>query len=335
MARKEIRHRQHRRRIPDSPINEVERSVPRERRLISWPSIRIESRRFGIARRACPIGTRPRRSTGRWTDRQANHGARAAAFERTGTRKTPRAGRSTRRSITRCGLRPWAGPPWTTNNVRPVLQIDAVPGGGLHRKPGPDMTQFDCARSQHFAVRPTAALPRRLAADMQNADCILIMGSNMAECHPVAFRWVMKAKTRLEESLHARFTPDPSTPDLGDGEYPCGQCEPAAIFTPFCALIRYAIEQYDLLLAQPAAQRDQRAKFFLTITWSTTPTRPRSSPRIFAIPMKTASSRGSRRPSALRQLQMAHEFEPPRSNRCRHRVLFGGCWKAGWTPSRG
>ena len=41
--------------------------------------------------------------------------------------------------------------------------------------------------------------PRRcdvVSADLENADSILIMGSNMAECHPVAFRWVMQAKTR-------------------------------------------------------------------------------------------------------------------------------------------
>jgi formate dehydrogenase major subunit len=33
--------------------------------------------------------------------------------------------------------------------------------------------------------------------DLKNSDSILIMGSNMAECHPVAFRWVMQAKTRF------------------------------------------------------------------------------------------------------------------------------------------
>lgn len=32
--------------------------------------------------------------------------------------------------------------------------------------------------------------------DIRNSDSILIMGSNMAECHPVAFRFVMQAKTR-------------------------------------------------------------------------------------------------------------------------------------------
>src|SRR5947209_2867181 len=47
--------------------------------------------------------------------------------------------------------------------------------------------------------------------DMQHADSILIMGSNMAECHPVAFRWVIKAKTRTINPctvIHAdpRFT---------------------------------------------------------------------------------------------------------------------------------
>ena len=49
------------------------------------------------------------------------------------------------------------------------------------------------------------------AMDLKFADSILIMGSNMAECHPVAFRWVIQAKTRPEGPatvIHAdpRFT---------------------------------------------------------------------------------------------------------------------------------
>jgi len=49
------------------------------------------------------------------------------------------------------------------------------------------------------------------AMDMRHADSILIMGSNMAECHPVAFRWVIQAKTRERNPctiIHAdpRFT---------------------------------------------------------------------------------------------------------------------------------
>jgi len=43
---------------------------------------------------------------------------------------------------------------------------------------------------------------------LQNADCIVIQGSNMAECHPVGFRWVMEAKRRGATIIHVdpRFT---------------------------------------------------------------------------------------------------------------------------------
>src|SRR5215469_6664969 len=51
---------------------------------------------------------------------------------------------------------------------------------------------------------------------MQNADCILIQGSNMAECHPVGFRWVMKAKERGATIIHVdpRFTRTSAVADL-------------------------------------------------------------------------------------------------------------------------
>jgi formate dehydrogenase major subunit len=44
--------------------------------------------------------------------------------------------------------------------------------------------------------------------DLQNSDVIVIEGSNMAECHPVAFRWVMKARERGATIIHVdpRFT---------------------------------------------------------------------------------------------------------------------------------
>ena len=44
--------------------------------------------------------------------------------------------------------------------------------------------------------------------DLQNADCIVIQGSNMAECHPVGFQWVMEAKARGAKVIHIdpRFT---------------------------------------------------------------------------------------------------------------------------------
>jgi formate dehydrogenase major subunit len=38
--------------------------------------------------------------------------------------------------------------------------------------------------------------------DLVNSDCILIMGSNMAEAHPVAFPNVLKAKERGAKVIH-------------------------------------------------------------------------------------------------------------------------------------
>ena len=38
--------------------------------------------------------------------------------------------------------------------------------------------------------------------DLPNSDCILFMGSNMAEAHPVGFRWPMKAKERGATLIH-------------------------------------------------------------------------------------------------------------------------------------
>src|SRR4051812_5293044 len=37
---------------------------------------------------------------------------------------------------------------------------------------------------------------------MQNADCIVMQGSNMAECHPVGFQWIMEAKARGATVIH-------------------------------------------------------------------------------------------------------------------------------------
>jgi len=49
-----------------------------------------------------------------------------------------------------------------------------------------------------------------------NADCILIQGSNMAECHPVAFQWVVEAKARGAKVIHVdpRFTRTSALADL-------------------------------------------------------------------------------------------------------------------------
>jgi formate dehydrogenase major subunit len=52
--------------------------------------------------------------------------------------------------------------------------------------------------------------------DLQNSDCILIEGSNFAECHPVAFRFVMKAKERGATIIHVdpRFTRTSAMADI-------------------------------------------------------------------------------------------------------------------------
>ena len=52
--------------------------------------------------------------------------------------------------------------------------------------------------------------------DLSNSDCILIMGSNMAEAHPVGFRWPMKAKERGATLIHVdpRFSRTSALADL-------------------------------------------------------------------------------------------------------------------------
>jgi formate dehydrogenase major subunit len=44
--------------------------------------------------------------------------------------------------------------------------------------------------------------------DLMNSDCIVIMGSNMAENHPVGFQWVLEARERGAKVIHVdpRFT---------------------------------------------------------------------------------------------------------------------------------
>jgi formate dehydrogenase major subunit len=52
--------------------------------------------------------------------------------------------------------------------------------------------------------------------DLANSDCILFMGSNMAEAHPVGFRWPMKAKEKGATLIHVdpRFTRTSALCDL-------------------------------------------------------------------------------------------------------------------------
>jgi formate dehydrogenase major subunit len=52
--------------------------------------------------------------------------------------------------------------------------------------------------------------------DLQNADAILIMGSNMAENHPVGFQWVVEARERGGKIIHVdpRFTRTSAMADI-------------------------------------------------------------------------------------------------------------------------
>jgi formate dehydrogenase major subunit len=52
--------------------------------------------------------------------------------------------------------------------------------------------------------------------DLANSDCIVIEGSNMAECHPVGFQWVMEAKARGAKVIHVdpRFTRTSALADI-------------------------------------------------------------------------------------------------------------------------
>jgi formate dehydrogenase major subunit len=51
--------------------------------------------------------------------------------------------------------------------------------------------------------------------DLSNSDCIVIQGSNMAECHPVAYQWVTEARLRGAKVIHIdpRFTRTSATSD--------------------------------------------------------------------------------------------------------------------------
>ena len=52
--------------------------------------------------------------------------------------------------------------------------------------------------------------------DLSNADAILIMGSSMAENHPVGFQWVIEAREKGAKIIHVdpRFTRTSAMADI-------------------------------------------------------------------------------------------------------------------------
>lgn len=99
------------------------------------------------------------------------------------------------------------------------------------------------------------------AADLKHSDAILIMGSNMAECHPVAFRWVMQAKTRTVRPcvvIHAdpRFTRTSAMANL----YAPLRAGSDLVFLG--ALILFVLERHETIFTTSAERRTPRDQFF-------------------------------------------------------------------------
>ena len=119
--------------------------------------------------------------------------------------------------------------------------------------------------------------------DLANADAILIMGSSMAENHPVGFRWVLKARERGATIIHVdpRFS---RTSAMADMWLPL-RAGSDIVFLG--ALVNHVLTN---------------GLVFRECTASPIRTRPRSSATTFGIPKIWAGSSpdGIRRPGAIR-----------------------------------
>src|SRR5205823_3191921 len=98
--------------------------------------------------------------------------------------------------------------------------------------------------------------------DLRHSDSILIMGSNMAECHPVAFRWVIQAKTRTDRPcrvIHAdpRFTRTSAMADI------YAPLRAGSDIVLLGALINYVLERHEPIFRKKnAAELSEDEKFF-------------------------------------------------------------------------
>src|SRR5207302_1054402 len=96
--------------------------------------------------------------------------------------------------------------------------------------------------------------------DLKHSENILIMGSNMAECHPVAFRFVVEAKTRTTNPatvIHAdpRFTRTSALADI----YAPVRAGSDIVFLG--AIAGYVIDQLEPIFAKPPDQLTPRDRF--------------------------------------------------------------------------
>jgi formate dehydrogenase major subunit len=99
------------------------------------------------------------------------------------------------------------------------------------------------------------------AMDMKHADSIMIMGSNMAECHPVAFRWVMEARTRATDPatlIHVdpRFTRTSAMANI----YAPLRAGSDIVFLG--ALIKFMLDKHAPIFQKETSQLSPREQFF-------------------------------------------------------------------------
>jgi formate dehydrogenase major subunit len=94
-----------------------------------------------------------------------------------------------------------------------IKKLFAAPVIVHDRKSGQDLTLIHGPRSGVSFGRGGATTFQQ---DLANSDCILIEGSDMAECHPVGFQWVMEAKHRGATIIHVdpRFTRTSAVADI-------------------------------------------------------------------------------------------------------------------------
>jgi formate dehydrogenase major subunit len=96
--------------------------------------------------------------------------------------------------------------------------------------------------------------------DLKHTDCVLIMGSNMAECHPVAFRFVVDAKTRMESPatvIHAdpRFTRTSALADI----YAPVRAGSDIVFLG--AVVKYVIDKLEPIFTKDEGDLSDRDRF--------------------------------------------------------------------------
>src|SRR3546814_4120219 len=78
------------------------------------------------------------------------------------------------------------------------------------------MCFFFSSRRRHTRCALVTGVQTCALPIFANSDCVLVMGSNMAEAHPIAFRFVLQAKERGATVIHVdpRFTRTSALSDI-------------------------------------------------------------------------------------------------------------------------